>query len=44
MGKMSLEEAEKYFSLQNYIIMSVVGALIMGVVTSALVALFVKKK
>ena len=43
-GKMTQEAAEKYFSLQNYILMSVVGALIMGVVTSALVALFVKKK
>jgi len=44
LGKMTREEAEKYFSLQNYIVQSVIGAIIMGVVTSAIVALFVKKK
>ena len=44
LGKMTQEKAEKYFTLQNYIIQSVAGALIMGAVTSAIVALFVKKK
>lgn len=43
-GKMSLEQAEKYFSLKNYIIQSVIGAIIMGAVTSAIVAIFVRKK
>lgn len=37
-------EAEKYFSLQNYIIQSTIFALVMGAVTSAIIALFVKKK
>ncbi|MBT6765163.1 MAG: DUF4199 domain-containing protein, partial [Prolixibacteraceae bacterium] len=37
-GKMDLAQAEKYFSLQNFIIQSVVGALLMGIVTSAVVA------
>jgi predicted neutral ceramidase superfamily lipid hydrolase len=44
LGKMTLEEAEKYFTLQNYIIQSTLGALIMGVITSAIVALFTRKK
>lgn len=43
-GKMTLEEAEAYFSLKNYIIQSTVGALLMGIVTSAIVALFIQKK
>ena len=43
-GLKTQEEAEKYFSLKNYIIQSVIGAFAMGVVTSAIVALFVKKK
>lgn len=43
-GKMTQEKAEKYFSLQNYIIQSVIGALLMGAVTAAIVALFLKKK
>lgn len=37
------EEMESYFTLKNYIIQSVFGALIIGVVTSAIVALFVKR-
>jgi hypothetical protein len=44
LGKMTQEEAEKYFTLQNYIIQSTLGALIMGVITSAIVALFTRKK
>jgi hypothetical protein len=40
----SLEEAQAYFSLENYIIQSVVGAIVMGVVTSAIVAFFVRTK
>lgn len=43
-GKMTQEKAEAYFSLQNYILQSTIWALVMGIVTSALVALFVKKK
>ena len=40
----SQEEAEAYFNLNNYMVQSVIGALIMGVVTSAIVAIFVKSK
>ncbi len=41
---MTREQAEKYFSLQNYIIQSVIGALLMGAVTAAIVAVFTRKK
>tara|TARA_R110001592_G_scaffold75225_2_gene227924 strand:+ start:18602 stop:19090 length:489 start_codon:yes stop_codon:yes gene_type:complete len=40
----SIEEAEAYFNLSNYIQQSVIGALIMGVLTSAIVAIFLKSK
>ena len=41
---MTREEAEDYFSLNNYIFQSAIGGLIMGIVTSAVVAFFTKKK
>lgn len=41
---MSREEAEAMFNLKNYIIQSTIWAFVMGLVTSALVALFVKSK
>jgi hypothetical protein len=37
-------DAEAYFNLKNYMIQSVVGALIMGVVTTAVVAFFLRAK
>lgn len=43
-GEMTQEEAESFFNLQSYMIMSVVGALIMGIATSAVVAIIVKSK
>jgi len=43
-GLKTQEEAEKYFSLKSYIIQSTIGAIVMGAVTSAIVALFVRKK
>ncbi len=43
-GKMTLEDAEKYFSLSSYIMQSALGGLLMGAITSAVVALFVRKK
>lgn len=43
-GKMRQEAAENYFSLNSYILQSVFGALTMGIVTSAIVAIFVKKQ
>lgn len=42
-GQMAQADAEEYFSLSNYIMQSVIGALIMGLLTSAIVAFFVKK-
>ena len=43
-GKLTQEAAEKYFSMGSYILQSVIGAIVMGVVTSAVVAFFTKKK
>ena len=40
----SLEEAQDYFNLNNYLLQSAIGALIMGVITSAIVAIFVRRK
>jgi len=41
---MSREDAEAYFNLNSYIVQSIAGALMMGVVTAAIVALILKKK
>ncbi len=41
-GEMTREDAESYFNLKSYIIQSVAGALIMGIATSAVVAVLVK--
>ncbi|MDQ7917060.1 DUF4199 domain-containing protein [Mesonia sp. MT50] len=41
-GTMSQESAQAYFSLKSYMIQSVFGSLAMGVVTSAIVSLFLK--
>lgn len=38
------EALEGYFNLKSYIMQSIFGALSMGIVTAAVVALFVKKK
>ena len=43
-GEMTQEAAESYFNLKSYMIQSVIGALGMGTVTSAIVAIFVKSK
>ncbi|MEZ5106224.1 MAG: DUF4199 domain-containing protein [Draconibacterium sp.] len=43
-GKMSQENAEDYFNLTNYMMQSALGGLLMGAITSAIVALFVRKK
>ncbi|MDP5229067.1 MAG: DUF4199 domain-containing protein [Cellulophaga sp.] len=40
----SLEEAQAYFNLKNYMIQSTIGTLIMGVVTTLIVAFFLKTK
>jgi len=41
---MTQEQAEAYFNLKSYIIQATFGALVMGVVTSAAVAWFLKTK
>jgi Na+/proline symporter len=43
-GQMTQEEADNYFNLKNYLWQSAVFALIIGAVTSALVAVFVRRK
>jgi hypothetical protein len=43
-GNLTREAAEQYFSLNNYIIQSVIFAPIMGIITSAIVAIFTKTK
>lgn len=43
-GKMTPENAKAYFNLKSYMLQSAFGALAMGVVTSAVVAFFVKSK
>lgn len=43
-GQMQREAAEDYFNLQSYMIQSVIGAAVMGVITSAVVAFFVRSK
>ena len=43
-GLKTQEEAEAYFNLQSYIIQSIIGTIVMGVITSAIVAIFLKKK
>lgn len=41
---MTQSQAEAYFSLHAYMVQSVLGALIMGVLTSAIVALFLRRQ
>ncbi len=43
-GQMNQIEAEKYFSLSNYIFRSMISAPILGVVTSAFVTIFIRTK
>jgi hypothetical protein len=43
-GALNQEEAEAWFNLKSYMIQSVIGALVMGVITSAIVAIFTKSK
>ena len=43
-GKMDQQQANDYFNLSNYMMQSALGGLLMGVLTSAIVAVFVRKK
>ncbi|MFN8256147.1 MAG: DUF4199 domain-containing protein [Bacteroidales bacterium] len=42
-GRMTQIEAENFFNLKNYILMGFIGALGMGILTSAVVAIFTRK-
>lgn len=42
-GKTTPEAAEDYFNLKNYIIQGLIGAPFMGLITTALVAIFTRK-
>lgn len=43
-GLMSTDEAAEYFSLTGYMVQSMIGALIMGILTSAVVAFFTRTR
>ena len=43
-SKMNQIEAENYFSLNNYIIQALIGAPIVGIVTTAIVAIFTRRE
>ncbi|MCD6091905.1 MAG: DUF4199 domain-containing protein [Bacteroidales bacterium] len=42
--KMTQEAAEAFFNINNFMIQSTVGTFVMGIITSAIVALFIRKK
>ncbi len=43
-GKTSREAAEAYFSLKSYIVQGLIGAPVMGIATTAIVAIFTRGK
>ncbi|CUS49342.1 MAG: protein of unknown function DUF4199 [Idiomarinaceae bacterium HL-53] len=43
-GKQTQSEAEAYFNFSSYLMQSAIGALVMGVVTTAIVAVFVSRR
>jgi len=43
-GKMTQQEAEEFFNLQSYLVQVIIGTPIMGLITTAIVALFTRKK
>ena len=42
-GKSTREEAEAYFNLKNYIVQSAIAAFVLGLITTAIVAIFTTK-
>ena len=42
-GEVTMEEAEAFFNLKNYIIQGMIATPIIGIITSAIVAIFTKK-
>ncbi len=43
-GALSREAAEAYFNLKSYILQGLIGAPVTGAITSAIVAIFIRKK
>ncbi len=43
-GTMTQPDAEAYFNLKSYMVQSLIGAAIMGIITSAVVAIFTQTK
>jgi len=43
-GKKTLEEAQAYFNNKSYVIQGLIGAPVMGIITSAVVAIFTKTR
>jgi hypothetical protein len=43
-GKATQEQAEKFFNFNSYLVQSSIGGLVMGLLTSAIVAFFVRTK
>jgi len=43
-GKITQEAAENYFNLKSYIVQGLIGAPIMGLITSSIVAIFTRRK
>lgn len=43
-GKMAKNDAETYFNLRSYMIQATIGAAIMGIIMSLIVAIFTRKK
>jgi hypothetical protein len=42
-GKITQEDGEAYFNLQSYIIQGLIGAPVMGLITTSIVAIFTRK-
>jgi hypothetical protein len=42
-GKLTQEAAEEYFNLKNYLLQVVIGTPVMGILTTAIVAIFTRK-
>lgn len=43
-GKMTQEAAESFFNMKSFIIQGLIGAPIMGIITSAIVAIFTRRR
>ncbi|RTE86920.1 MULTISPECIES: DUF4199 domain-containing protein [Gammaproteobacteria] len=43
-GQATLEEAQAYFNFSSYVLQSVIFAFVMGVITTAIVAIFIRQK